>query len=204
MWFINPHITPTLIPNLLSDIVQFVCGYSHNLFLDSKGKVFSVGSNFFGQLGLDLIISRQNVLNQIPNIPPIQFISIVSSSSYLIDFLKSLEFWDECISLPGEEQQNLIATPTKVECLTDIQQVIHGCGCAHFLAKDSQGKIFATGNNVNGQLGTGDFQSLSIPKELSSQYFTIWGEYFHYFFLTLSISLDFQIPYFTSSPSIQM
>ena len=44
-----------------------------------------------------------------------------------------------------------------------------------FLAITSQNQIFVTGNNKYGQLGTGDTQSLSIPKEINSQYSTIWG-----------------------------
>ena len=38
------QITPNLIPNLPSNIVQFVCGGSQSLFL-SEGNVFSVGDN---------------------------------------------------------------------------------------------------------------------------------------------------------------
>ena len=39
--FRSPQITPTKIPNLPSNIVRFICGYKHNLFLDSEGNVFS-------------------------------------------------------------------------------------------------------------------------------------------------------------------
>ena len=48
----------------------------------------------------------------------------------------------------------------------------------HFFAKNSQNQIFAAGNNNYGQLGTGDTQSLSIPKEINSQYSTIWRDEF--------------------------
>ena len=83
--FDSPHVTPTLIPNIPPNIVQFISGYYHNIFLDSEGNVFSVGDNLFGQLGLGHN-KNQNVLNQIPNIPPIQIISSSRSSSYLVDF----------------------------------------------------------------------------------------------------------------------
>ena len=46
------QITPMLILSAPSNIVNFVCGFYHNLFLDSKGYVFSVGNNDYGQLGL--------------------------------------------------------------------------------------------------------------------------------------------------------
>ena len=83
--FESPQITPSLILNLPSNIVHFVCGYNQNLFLDSEGNVFSVGHNGCGQLGLGHN-TKQNVLNKVPNIPPIQTISCVGTSCYLIDF----------------------------------------------------------------------------------------------------------------------
>ena len=83
--FNDPQITPILIPNTPSNIVEFVCGSSHNFFLDTEGNVFSVGSNYHGQLGLGHN-RNQNVLKKIPNIPPIKTISCTNASSYLIDF----------------------------------------------------------------------------------------------------------------------
>ena len=41
--FDSPQITPSLILNVPSNIVHFVCGCDHSLFLDSEGNVFSVG-----------------------------------------------------------------------------------------------------------------------------------------------------------------
>ena len=83
--FDDTQITPSLIPNVPSNIVHFVCGFYQSLFLDSEGNVFTVGDNEYGQLGLGHN-TKQNVLNKIPNIPPIKIISCVSSSCYLIDF----------------------------------------------------------------------------------------------------------------------
>ena len=84
--FDDSHV-PTLIPNLPSNIVQFICGAFHSLFLDAEGNVFSVEGNVFfvglnqvGQLGLGHN-TNQNVLNQIPNIPPIKFIAFIGFSS---------------------------------------------------------------------------------------------------------------------------
>ena len=73
----HPQITPSLIPNVLSNIVQFVCGNRFSLFLDSEGNVFSVGNNHYGSLGLGHNID-QKVLSKIINIPPIQTISCVN------------------------------------------------------------------------------------------------------------------------------
>ena len=83
--FYDVQMTPFLISNLPSNIVQFVCGSHQNFFLDAEGNVFSVGYNKHGQLGLGHD-TNQNVLNKIPNIPPIKIISCVYSSCYLIDY----------------------------------------------------------------------------------------------------------------------
>ena len=66
--FNSPQITPSLILNAPANIVQFVCGGQHSLFLDSDGNVFSVGNNARGQLGLGNK-TNQNELNKIPNYP---------------------------------------------------------------------------------------------------------------------------------------
>ena len=180
--FNSPQITPSLIPNLPSNIVHFVCGCSQSLFLDSDRNVFSVGYNEFGQLGLGHN-SKQNVLNKIPNIPPIKIISCVNASCYLIDFEGNL--WTFGRNNQGqlghgdatdETNKNV---PKIVNTLKDIQEISYGCRGYHFFAKNSQKKIFVAGKNNYGQLGTGDTRSLSIPKEINSQYFPIWGSNQH-------------------------
>ena len=178
--FNNPQITPSLIPNLPSNIAQFVCGSYHNFFLDSEGNVFSVGNNEYGQLGLGHY-TKQNELNKIPNIPPIKIISCVRSSCYLIDFEGNL--WSFGINNEGQlghgdkTEKNV---PKIINTLKDIQQISYGSSGAHFFAKNSQKQIFAAGFNNFGQLGTGeDTLSFSILKEINSQYSNIWGDEFH-------------------------
>ena len=175
--FNDPQITPSLILNLPSNIVQFVCGSYHNLFLDSEGNVFSVGHNYYGSLGLGHS-TNQNVLSKIPNIPPIKTISCGSSSCYLIDYEGNLwSFGSSEYGQLGQGDTQNINAPKIVNTLKDIQQISYGCR-NHFIAKNSQNQIFVTGNNSNGQLGTGDTQSLSIPAEINSQYSTIWRDEF--------------------------
>ena len=166
----SPQITPSLIPNLPSIIVHFVCGSFQNLFLDSEGNVLTTGGNYFGSLGLGHN-SAQHVLNKIPNIPPIKVISCVNSSSFLIDFEGNL--WSFGCNFHGqlghgdETHKNI---PQIVKNLKNIQQISQGSSGHHFIAKNSQNQIFVAGCNSNGQLGTGDTQSLSTPKEINSQY----------------------------------
>ena len=173
------QITPSLIHNLPSNIVEFVCGSHQNLFLDSEGNVFSVGSNEFGKLGLGHN-TNQNELNKIPNLPPIKIISCVGASCYLIDFERNLwTFGDNIAGQLGQGDRTNKNIPKIASTLKDIQQISYGCGF-HFFAKNSQNQIFGIGNNNCGQLGTGDTQSVSIPKEIkNSQYLNIWRDEFY-------------------------
>ena len=176
----DPQITPSLIPNLPPNIVKFVCGYEHSLFLDSEGNVFSVGNNNFGQLGLGHN-TDQNELNKIPNIPPIKTISCVGCSSYLIDFEGNLwSFGLNRYGQLGRGDRTNINIPKVINTLKDIQQISYGSNGYHFLAKNSQNQIFVTGNNYRGQLGTGYTKNtILIPKEIDSQYSTIWRDELH-------------------------
>ena len=176
--FNHSQITPTLIPNAPSNIIHFVCGLQQSLFLDCEGNVFSVGHNAYGQLGLGHN-KHQNILNKIPNIPPIQTISCVNSSCYLIDVEGNLwSFGKNGEGQLGHGDTNSINAPKVISTLKDIQQISYGSGI-HFLAKNSQNQIFVIGNNYWGQLGTGDTQSASIFKEINSRYSTIWGDILH-------------------------
>ena len=173
--FNRTQITPSLIPNLPSNIVHFVCGGSQSLFLDSEGNLFSVGCNEYGQLGLGHN-TKQNELNKIPNIPPIKTISCGNSSCYLIDFEGNL--WTFGANNRDDFDITHINAPKVINTLKDIQQISYGYG-RNFLAKNSQNQIFVTGSNIFGQLGTGDTESVSIPKEINSQYSTIWRDEFY-------------------------
>ena len=176
--FNNPQITPSLILNAPENIVQFVCGYTHSLFLDSEGNVFSVGENHYGSLGLGHN-RNQNILSKLLNIPPIQTIC-VGSSSYLIDFEGNLwTFGANTYGKLGHGDYTNINAPKIVVTLKNIQQISNGSCGFHFFAKNSQNQIFVTGYNSTGQLGTGGTQSVSIPREINSQYSTIWGDIVH-------------------------
>ena len=177
--FNSPQITPSLVLNAPSNVVQFVCGYYQSLFLDSEGNVYSVGYNECGSLGLGHN-TNQNVLNKIPNIPPIQTVSCVSASCYLIDFEGNLwSFGFGSYGQLGHGDKTNINIPEVINTLKDIQQISYGSCGTHFIAKNSQNQIFVTGFNEHGQLGTGNTLSVSIPKEINSQYSTIWRGEFH-------------------------
>ena len=118
-------------------------------------------------------------MKKIPNIPPIKTISCVGSNCYLIDFEENLwTFGENDHGQLGHGIWTHINTPKVINTLKNIQQISYGSCGFHFLAKNSQNQIFVTGYNADGQLGTGDTQSVSIFKEINSQYSTIWRDEF--------------------------
>ena len=44
--------SPTVL-NDINNIISVACGYSHSVFLDKDGKLYTMGSNLFGELGMD-------------------------------------------------------------------------------------------------------------------------------------------------------
>ena len=119
-------------------------------------------------------------MNKIPNIPPIKIISCGNVSCYLIDFDGNLwSFGNNDDGQLGHGDKTHKHVPEIINNLKDIQQLSYGCCGHHVIAKNSQNQIFVTGNNSFGQLGTGDTQSLSIPKEINPQYSTIWRDEFY-------------------------
>ena len=173
--FSQSQIKVALIPDLPLNIVEFYSGFMHSLFLDSDGNVFSVGYNEDDNLGLGHS-NNQNVLHQIPNIPPIRKISCVDQSSYLLDVEGNLwNFGNNDFGQLGHGDNTDRNIPTKIASLTNIMQMVQGYG-PHFLVKDSRNKIFVMGRNDYGQLGTENQESLSLPEQINSQSFPIWGE----------------------------
>ena len=173
------QITPSIIPNAPPNITQFFSGVYHSLFRDTEGNVFSVGYNEHGALGLGHN-RDQNVLSKIVNIPPIKTISCVYNSCYLIDFEGKVWSFGLNNDLQlGHGDKTNKTVPKIIPNLKDIQQISHGCFGYHFFAKNSQNQIFVNGYNSRGQLGTGDTQSISIPRGINSQYSTIWGSNQH-------------------------
>ena len=175
---IPKQIEPTLIPNLPSDIIQFDCGTNHSLFLDILGNVYSVGYNYVGSLG-NGSFQDTNELNQILNIPPIQSISCIDGSNYLIDFDDNVwSFGDNEEGQLGHDDRRCDShensIPTKIDELQNIKQISSGFGRL-VLMKDSSSpsNIFLLGNTCKVLESAVSSNRIQI---LDPKYCYIWGE----------------------------
>ena len=101
----------------------------------------------------------------------------MSASCYLIDYDGNLwSFGNNDKNQLGNGNKINTTIPKVINTLKNIQQISYGCSGYHFLAKNSQNQIFVIGYNNWGQLGTGDNQKTPIPKEINSEYSSIWGD----------------------------
>lgn len=146
-------------------IIQFDCGWNHSLFLTSNNKVFGVGYNYFGELGLDN--KTETVVTEITEISALSNKTIISIScgfhrSSCIDENKNL--WQFGCGYGGRlgfgDTANKI-TPTLVPDLDCVENVSHGG--YHTIIKTSN-KVFACGEFKQGILGIGDPDSSKIKQ----------------------------------------
>ena len=174
----HPQIQVCAIPIQFENVIQFCCGFHHTLFLNEDGKVFSVGNNSNGSLGLGHKYN-EHTWQQIVNIPPVRTISCVDNSSYLIDFDGNVwSFGANSQGQLGHGHTEDCIVPTKIQSIGNIVQIASGSRGNHFLAKDAQGKIFSMGMNNCGQLGDGTCNNQTTPKEIQlDSNSTIWGDF---------------------------
>lgn len=173
----NEVVEPCIIPNS-SWFAKLCTGHHHSLFLDKKGNVFSVGHNQYGSLGLNNN-THIHTPQQIQNIPLIRTIGCVGFSSYLIDIKNDVwAFGENAKGQLGVGDTNDRNTPVKIDSLNNIVQISHGSCGEHFLAKDSNGTIFATGRNIYQEYNLFDSKKnneiISIPTEINSTNFNVW------------------------------
>jgi alpha-tubulin suppressor-like RCC1 family protein len=149
------HISnlPFLIPDLCN-IIQISSGSKHALFLDNEGRVWGLGSDEFGQLGL----GNYKVNNTVTLIPGLENIVQVDAgetfSICLDDKRKVWGFgWKDNGSRPSD-MSIYTNIPKIIDGLEDIVQV--SIGNDFYLCLDNKGRVWSFGFNRFGQLGLGD------------------------------------------------
>ena len=119
-----------LIKNLIGqkNILQIDGGETHSIFLDQNGKVFTMGSNTFGQLGCDEYLVGQVYLNKLCGI----IIKLVSGvyHSLALDYNGKIYTWG-----------NNIYSPILVSGFIN-KSVQIAAGERHSMALDNMGNIF--------------------------------------------------------------
>ena len=153
---VNP---PNIIVSL-SNIVSISCGESHTVCLDNSGVVFSFGSNYFGQLGVNKdnqVLGNTHEPQKI-DLPLVKQISAGNTFTFCISEDGDAFFFG--LNDFFEEDKEIIA-PIKVDTLKNIDFVT--CGCEYAIFKTMDGSIYVWFENRYGQLGIGNTQNQNTP-----------------------------------------
>lgn len=140
-----------VIINFQDDLQQVACGVFHTLILGTTGKVYAMGGNSFGQLGL----GNKKSCSRPERIQLEAFIIKIACGSHsaAVSDKGQLFVWGSGVF--GEYLQ-----PTRLS--------VPGCkdvsiGGSYGIAVDMSGGVFAWGANTNGELGIGDYDPRIAP-----------------------------------------
>lgn len=139
-------------------------GYDHSLAIDSEGKLWAGGYNYFGQLGDGTTVDKNNFI-QIASDKKFVHISSGDSRSFGIDNEGNTWAWGANSGgyLGIGTYDEKILEPTRVKIETKLN-LIKSYGCN--LALDIDGSMWAWGYNGNGQYGNGTNISQKDPIQI--------------------------------------
>ena len=153
---------PTPIPNL-PKINMVSCGGYFAVCVDYEGFIWSFGANNCGQLGTRKKIYF-NVPQKLITIPPVLSVAcgfehtlIITNDSNLWSCGRN-NFGQLC---HGDKERHLIPKKTLFSNISKIS-----AGYYHSLFQNDKGEIFACGDNLNGECGSGHFCEFQITPNL--------------------------------------
>jgi alpha-tubulin suppressor-like RCC1 family protein len=140
-------------------IIAISAGHHHSLFLDSRGRIFGVGSNCHDQLGL---VGLQPI--SIPMMADIsEFWTIIAiSAGYSHSLLLSSQGEVILFGYCGPINSNR-AIPIVIRLETIGKVIAISAGDGNSLVSNDKGQVFSFGSNGCGQLGLGDKENRSSP-----------------------------------------
>ena len=144
------QLTPIPLP-FSESISEAVCGSVHTLFRTSTDRVFAMGGNSFGQLGIG---SKRN------SVDPVHVSSLDGVG------VRKLAGWTMSAAVTQSGTVYVWgwgdhAAPYLVKTVRPVKDVCIGANFAILL--DIQGSVSSWGTNSSGELGLGDFDSRSDP-----------------------------------------
>ena len=169
----NNQMTPILLNSASISgkvMVSAVAGLNCTILLDDTGTVYTSGYNGNGQLGVgstaEYILTPQVVTYFTSRGIKILKISAGERHILAIDDQKKLYAWGWGASgqlgngIYGNQSSPVLINGGQI---ANRNIVAIGCGITHSLAMDDTGKLYAFGNNDNGQLGDGTKVQTNLP-----------------------------------------
>ena len=170
---------------VMSGVQMIAAGDSHSLFLKTDGSVWASGDNWVGQLGDG---TYDNKSTPVQVMTGVQAISAGDTHSL---FLKTDgTVWATGANYRGqlgigEPNLTFYQTAAPVQVMAGVKAISAGKGFldGHSLFLKTDGSVWATGANSDGQLGNGSNQDQYLPVSIMSDVQAISAGEFHSVFL---------------------
>jgi alpha-tubulin suppressor-like RCC1 family protein len=159
----EPNNFPGLV-NGLHSLKTISAGGNYSMALDSDGKLYTWGSNEWGQLGLNYHDHNNGITQPrlVKGLPPLKDISAGDIHSLALDFNGKVYTWGFNLSgdlrskdINSSDDSYIVNEPVMVKNIPLIVKICTGNNISVLFS--STGKLYTRGINGNGQLGLGDY-----------------------------------------------
>jgi alpha-tubulin suppressor-like RCC1 family protein len=151
------------------------CGYNHTIVLMTDGTVFGTGDNYNGQLGIGTYYNSTNTLTQMTiddgSTPVTDVKAISCGDSYTIVLkLNGTVYgtganWDGQLGTGGYNDTYTLMPMTSVPVGKTPEAI--SCGDSHTIVLMTDGTVYGTGENSNGQLGAGNINEQTTLTQMT-------------------------------------
>ena len=164
--FLNSRLTPVQVMGL-TGVMAIAAGEDHTVALRSEGTVWAWGRNRSGQLGDGSTTGRFAPV-QVSGLTSVQAIDADGSHTVALKSDGTVWAWGRnSFGQLGDGSTTNRSTPVQVSNLTGVQAIAAG-GEHTVAALQSDGTVWAWGNNDSGQLGDGSTTSRLTPVQVSN------------------------------------
>jgi hypothetical protein len=141
---------PVIISCFIEKVKTVACGTEHTLFLTNSKKVYACGENSHGQLGIG------NKKNSFLPVKIMLLENITIQKICAKDFSAALTEFGELYQWGNPKKGQLFPELVKISN-SKIENIDIGLNFG--VCVDFDGNVYSWGNNTNGELGMGDFES---------------------------------------------
>jgi alpha-tubulin suppressor-like RCC1 family protein len=145
-----------------TNVVAVAVGMEHALFLKADGTLWSMGNNFYGQLGVG-----STTASDVPLLMASNVVSMSAGDYHSLFVQTDGSLWGAGYNVDGELGNNLALSNT-VPILIATNVVGASAGAYHSLFVKSDQSLWAMGNSIYGQCGTGAFTTNYTPAQVAT------------------------------------